>query len=662
MSIPNRKLGKLVLVTILCTLSIGSQTPFLRIEAAAAQDLIEMMQEEAEQPEAEAEEPDPASLTRTSNPTNPAFTTEDPTIPVDELKLLVRPLTKEELEIEAQAWLLLLQAKVREISTQEIAIKRKNLKIEQTEEAVKNLEEAKKTLEEAKEAEIAEGAGSTAVVEKTQEAEEALKKAQESVQTAVETEEKIQEDKTLKETVAATVEETEKTAAEKTDEPDALKVEVSAEEAEAAKEQVEEAASLLETEVAPTTEPSAEGETGEPTAEGTEATPPPTTIAEKTEKVEKEEKVEEQLQQAAEAEAGVKQNLVVEVTTLQNEQTALADRFKVILDALDQRGGETTAYRKYIDAVSVIEIDVKDTQGLGVRVLGWLRSPEGGLRWARNLGIFSGVVVGSLLAAWILGAILNQTLKQTQATSKLMREFLVVVFRRGTVVVGVLLALTALEVSLGPVLALLGGASFILAFALQSNLGNLASGLMLMINRPFDVGDEVKIDDMWVFVDSISLANSRFKGWAGELITMPNDAVWNSTIANLTHAPIRQIRHHLLLELEADIAKAKDLFVEVMKSHPKVLKYERIEIFFHEIQDEFIPMYVSAWTNKEDFWPVYQETLIMIRDRFRDEGISLCDPIQDIRIHYAADDSRNGRRRDLSESIAEAAPSLAKNN
>jgi len=83
----------------------------------------------------------------------------------------------------------------------------------------------------------------------------------------------------------------------------------------------------------------------------------------------------------------------------------LVDRLKVILDELEAKGGDPAAYRAYIQAVSGVELDITDTQGLGVRLLSWLQSEEDGLRWAINVGKFVGIVLISIVVAHIIGAI-----------------------------------------------------------------------------------------------------------------------------------------------------------------------------------------------------------------------------------------------------------------
>ncbi|MDJ1171837.1 mechanosensitive ion channel [Roseofilum sp. BLCC_M154] len=654
MSKPKRRLRQLVLAAMVCTLaSWGDVVPRPMRSAAVAQ---EEATETASAPEAR--------------------TTKDPEIPVDELKLMVKPLTLAELEVEAQAWLLLLQDKVRQITNQEIAIKRKNVKIQETEEAVRKLAEAEKTLEEAKEAEIREGAGSTAVIEKTEAAEEALRQAQESVDAAVEAERKIQEDEELKATVDSALDNNPEAEGE---EPDPLlENDLDAQQAEAITAQVEEAAGLLTEEAEGTAQadgenldeeaideatglPLAEGEAdaeGETDAEG--ATSSGDGIAEKEEKVEQLGQVEAQLEQAAGAEADVKQELVIQVTELQNEQTALADRFKVILDAIDLRGGDTESYRQYIAAVSGIEIDVTDTQGLMVRLLSWARSEEGGLRWAINVGIFVGIVSVSGVVSWFGGNALDALFARTSFASELFEGFIVKTFRRGTIVMGVLIGLTALGVSLGPLLALIGGASFILAFALQSNLSNLASGLMLMFYKPFDVGDEVKVAGMWAVVDSISLANTTFKAFSGELVAVPNTTVWNDKIHNLTHDEFRKVKHDIRLNVNEDLPRVKELLTEVMKSHPKVVQDKWIGTYIYWYQEDHIPISASCWATKEDYWYVWEETLIMIQERFKQEGISVAIPTAvEIGYEYIQDKAHSPI---IPASLGDNTPKFAKNS
>ena len=234
---------------------------------------------------------------------------------------------------------------------------------------------------------------------------------------------------------------------------------------------------------------------------------------------------------------------VVTVTRLQTEQTNLASRFNTVLDAFEAKGGEPKTYRQYISAVTGLEFDITDTKGLGLRFTTWLQSEEGGIKLGLNLLKFGGILVAAFIIAPRLSKLTELALARISNISTLFRDFSVMVVNRAVLVLGALLALASLGVNLGPILAIVGGASFVLAFALQDNLGNFASGLMLLVNKPFDVGDEVKVAGYWAYVDSISLANTKLKDFSGNIVTLPNNTVWGADIINYTHADIRKIRY-----------------------------------------------------------------------------------------------------------------------
>ena len=616
---------------------------------------------------------------RSSGNPKTTVTTEDPTIPVDELKLLVKPLTLEELQNESEGWLLILKEKVKQISDAEIAIKRQNRSIDKEKEAASALEEAKEALKEAESAKAGANPGSPEyeqATKKVEEAKENLKKAQLAIQEATTTKKELEKDEALSEALDKaketgelekakqalekakkdrenltagslaydqatkkidTLDEAIKTfesaqEAQKTANPDSPEYKKATQELEAAEKSLKKARSAIEgtdkTEVQSSenlnkvanllaeTEISSSGET--------KVAGPTDTVNEKQnlqQKGEQLEKAAEQLEKNAEADSKLKNQLVVTVTQLQSDRTAIVDRFKVVLDELELKGGDPKSYRQYIEAINVVEVDLNDTEGIGVRFIGWLQSAEGGLRWAGNLGKFVGIVVASIVVSQILAILLKHFLRKFDNVSAILREFLIMLVKRGGVVVGFMLALTALEVSLGPILALLGGASFVLAFALQSNLGNLASGLMMMVYKPFDVGDEVKVNGIWGYVDSITLANTRLKGFKGEIFNIPNNVIWGDTIETLTQNKTRKVSILLRVSFDSDLQQVEKLLVEVMKSHPKVLQQPAPSTFVWKIEEYYISVYVGGWATQKDYWKVHADAIRMIRERLTKEGI-----------------------------------------
>jgi small conductance mechanosensitive channel len=570
-------------------------------------------------------------------PAPKAVTTENPAIPVDELALLVKPLTLSELETEAAAWMELVKAKVKEISNAEIAIKRKNRQLDQEKDAVTALEDAQAALEKAEEAQKAATPGSPEAEEaakRVEEAKESLAKAQESVAEATDTKKELEEDEEVKKAVEEAeqdVEEGGKTAAEKEEEkkeeaaaptPDPDDFDyycnqlgwVSYPDSQTGVE-----ISCLEETAAPAA-PAAPAETGqtEEAAKNIDAAAADIEAggadseAQLQEKQADLEEAAKQIEESSAAEEEVKKQLVVNVTTLQSEQTALVDRLKVVLDAMEAKGGDPVAYRTYIKAVSLIEVDVTDTTGLGVRVLSWIQSQEGGRRWGINIGKFAGILVVATIVSQVLGKVVNGTMTKFGASS-LLREFVVMLVTRGGVIIGILFALTALEISLGPLLTVFGGLSFILAFALQSNLGNLASGLMIMAYKPFDVGDEVKIGGVWGFIDSITLANTKILSWRKQIVIMPNNAVWGGQIENYTAGEIRAWSLKVNVPYDQDVETVQKIWKDIAAANPLVLEKPAPSAFPWAYDGYSVELYCGFKTKKTIFGQLTQRCLLTFK-------------------------------------------------
>ena len=619
-----------------------------------------------------------------------AKTIEDPTIAIEDLELLVKPLTLEELQNEAAAWLLLLKDKVQEISTTEIAIRRENRKIEAEEKSIELLEAAKAELLEAEQAKAAATPNTfqyEEAVKKLEKAKEALKKAEASIQKVTEAEAELQEDTALQKNVEeAKQERAIKEAKEILDRAKKARKDIAADSPEYKEvtvkiDSLEESISNLEkaeedlastipdspeykeaaakvtqareavknatlelTKIMPGLVDETSGLIGSAIAnsdsEAESSAPKAATIEEQFAQAtsdlentdsEQLEKVTEELEKKVEEEAELKNQLVIQVTELQSEQAAIVERLNVVLDALDKKGGETKSYRQYIDAVTGVELDITDTEGLGVRLVSWLTSAEGGLTFIIKVAEFSGILIVSVMIAPWLGKIANNILSRVGGISTLFRGFTVMVVKRGVLVVGLLIALAAIGVNLGPILALVGGASFVLAFALQSNLGNFASGLMLLINKPFDVGDEVKVAGYWAYVDSISLASTKIKDFSGNIITLPNNTVWGSDIINYTHADIRKLGLAIHVKFEQDLDKVYQMWMDITAAHPKVLDDPAPSWFpWNGHYDYYIYVNLTAWSTTDDYWYVYIDLLKELQKQIIELGIELTAPQQEI--------------------------------
>lgn len=567
-----------------------------------------------------------------------AVTTSDPEIPVEELALLLKPLTKEELLVEADAWQALLKEKAEEIAKAEIAVQRQNREIEKAKEIQDKAEEAKEQLEEVKEK--AEEAKASGDMEKVAETEAAAREARETVQEVGALVEEAAE------AAEKTAEVQEELAPEKREglEEAALAVDEADKAMERFREAVEEADPKSRESIS-----EAAGKAGEAAEEAKQATAEvgkkvgevARMIEESAEKQRVVETAAETMEQAEESKKEEKVELLEKVNELRQERTVIIDRLNAVLDELetktDQEDADTLAeakdYRLYISSVQGIRVDIKDTTSTWIAIKGWLMSEEGGLRWAWNIALF----VGILVAAWILSRILSgglhRALKMTGRVSRLLEEFLVGTVRWVVMIVGGVMALAALEVSIGPLLAIVGAAGFVIAFALQDSLSNFASGLMILFFRPFDVGDVVDAAGVSGKVTTMNLVSTTIKTFDNKDMVVPNNKIWQGVITNATGVDTRRVDMEFGIGYDDDIDKAQAILEEIVAAHPKALKDPEPTIRMHTLADSSVNFICRPWATTADYWDVYWDVTKAVKQRFDAEGIGIPYPQRDVHLY-----------------------------
>ena len=226
--------------------------------------------------------------------------------------------------------------------------------------------------------------------------------------------------------------------------------------------------------------------------------------------------------------------LIKHITTLTTERTLLIDRFNIVLSELIAKGGVTEEYDTYITAISGLKVDVTNVSATWTTVTGWLLSAEGGLRWAFNLIKFIVIIAVFYLLSIVAGKAATKEFYKSKHLSTLLREFLAMTARRVVFIIGLFIGLSALEVNIGPVLAIIGAAGFVIAFALQNSLSNFASDILMLIYRPFDLGNRINVAGTEGTVDSMNLLSTQLRmpatnslscltilSWATSILTLP---------------------------------------------------------------------------------------------------------------------------------------------
>ena len=329
----------------------------------------------------------------------------------------------------------------------------------------------------------------------------------------------------------------------------------------------------------------------------------------------------------------VKKALLDAVTQLRTQRIALLDRLQVVLAEFASKGGEVEPYKQYMASVSGVTIDVADTTAAWATVSGWLTSPEGGLRWMWNILKFLAVLLGTWILSAILGKAARQATRASEKISALLREFIVNGVKKACLMVGAVMAISALGVNITPLLAALGGAAFVIAFALQGTLSNFASGVLILFYRPFDVGDIVETGAVSGHIDSMNLVSTHIRSFDNKLMIVPNNSIWGDVIINATGSTERRVDLIFGIGYGDDMGKAQKVMKEVMAAHELVLDKPEPMAEVHELGDSSVNFVCRPWVRPRDYWQVYWDITRRVKEAFDANGISIPFPQRDVH-HY----------------------------
>jgi small conductance mechanosensitive channel len=333
------------------------------------------------------------------------------------------------------------------------------------------------------------------------------------------------------------------------------------------------------------------------------------------------------------AEGDAKTKLLETVTKLKEQQTSLTDRLKAVLAEFKSKGGDIADYEAYITAISGVEVDVSDAGATWTVLTGWLMSAEGGLRWAKNIVFFLIIILLSWVLSNVIGRAVKRAVSNIQSASGLLKDFIVNISRKTVFIVGFVVALSMLEVNIGPLLAAIGAAGFIMGFALQGTLSNFAAGIMILIYRPYDVGDLVDVGGMLGKVDAMTIVSTTLRKPDNQKVVIPNNMIWGDIITNITGTSKRRVDMVFGIGYSDDMAKAQKVLEEILDNHDAVLKDPAPVVKVHELADSSVNFVVRPWVETGNYWDVYWDITRSVKERFDAAGVSIPFPQQDVHMH-----------------------------
>jgi small conductance mechanosensitive channel len=331
-------------------------------------------------------------------------------------------------------------------------------------------------------------------------------------------------------------------------------------------------------------------------------------------------------------------SLTKQLLELRTEETALSQRAQIVIDDLKAKGGDVETEQAFVDSVSNLS-ETTDAASfwaaLSATVKAWYEADDGGKLLKKRFFLALIILVIFWLISKFAGRITAKALSRHLHASTLLENFA----RRTTggvvLIVGVLTAVSVLGVQIGPLMAALGAGGFIVGFALQETLGSFASGLMIMVYRPFDVDDFVSIAGEKGTVKMMSLVSTTVQTVDNKLIVIPNKKAWSDTIVNYTGNDIRRVDLVFGIGYDDDIQRATELLERIAHEHSLVLDSPTVNVHVDELAASSVNLFCGPWVKTEDYWTVHWDLTRQVKEQFDKEGISFPFPQRDVHLQPA---------------------------
>ena len=251
----------------------------------------------------------------------------------------------------------------------------------------------------------------------------------------------------------------------------------------------------------------------------------------------------------------------------------------------------------------------------------------------RGVNMFFGVIFLSI--GW---KVINKTLKrirrilESKSADPTVTRFLDNVMNVTLKTVLIIIILQYIGVNLTGLTTIVASAGVALSLALKGSLANLAGGVIILVARPFNVGDFIETTEHSGVVEKISIFYTYLVTFDNKQILIPNGILTDSSIVNYSSKEIRRVDLTFSVSYEEDVIRVKNVLINILKNNELVLEEPEFFVGISMHGDSAINFIVKAWCKTEDYWTIYYDLLETVKIKFDEEGISIPYPQMDLHV------------------------------
>ena len=273
--------------------------------------------------------------------------------------------------------------------------------------------------------------------------------------------------------------------------------------------------------------------------------------------------------------------------------------------------------------------ELSQGQELWEQALAWLT--DKGLSFAVSIVAAAVILLLGWLAIKLIVNMVGKAVEKGGKKNTLFGNFIRNVTGKICWAILLVVVLGKLGVDIGPIVAGLGVTGFILGFAFQESLGNLASGLMIAINEPFKIGDYVIVAGLEGTVIKMDMMAATLATADNKKVVIPNKSAWGAPITNFSALGRRRVDIQIGIDYGCDAAKAIKVALEALPLVPGVLKDPAPSVSVASLDDSQVTLNIRPWSAGADYWAVYNDTQVAIKSAFEKNGIDI--PFPQLTVH-----------------------------